>query len=452
MLRITDKQKAVVVFLENESHVHQLIESSVFISESFVQVSPLSVPSMRITVSGVLPFIPNELLENELRRFGKFASGLKTISLGCKDPKLKHVKPLRRQVFMFLDSPAQTLEVSFRVTYSEGVYMVYASSRHMRCFECGDVGHKRFACPHKRQMDVAADAAPGPAAADVTSPTRLAAGGGLKVDCGGVAAETRGTSSHCKDVTEEKQQLVAAENVISVKSAAVEAQSHPAGQVEEIASTSVVCSGQAVANSKISGEEDMSESVSVGDFSSRNPELYSLEEINEFLDETFKKSVKMSDCFDDTDKFIKSVGILKRLVGFDLLDEKKRFRLKKHITTHNKAAKSRPGSERNQEVIMHDHKVVSSLHCSLLVSACLFLFSDLFMPSLKIGSLNINGGRDRHKRALISEVSTQKRADVLFLQETLTTAADKTDWGLWWEGPHFLSHGTNFSAGVAILF
>ncbi|KAJ3614016.1 hypothetical protein NHX12_017593, partial [Muraenolepis orangiensis] len=44
-----------------------------------VQVSPLSVPSTRVTVSGVPPFIPNELLEVELRRFGKFASGFKTL-------------------------------------------------------------------------------------------------------------------------------------------------------------------------------------------------------------------------------------------------------------------------------------------------------------------------------------------------------------------------------------
>lgn len=66
-------------------------------------------------------------------------------------------------------------------------------------------------------------------------------------------------------------------------------------------------------------------------------DLYSLEDINHFLDVTFKKSVKVSDYFSDTDKSIKSVDMLKRLVSFDLLNEKKRFRLKKHITTLRKA-------------------------------------------------------------------------------------------------------------------
>ncbi|XP_028438465.1 uncharacterized protein LOC114558600 [Perca flavescens] len=138
-------------------------ESNVTVEEVLLavgeQVSPLSVPSTRITVSGVPPFIPDELLGNELQRFGKFASGFKTVTLGCKDPKLRHVQSLRRQVFMFLDSPTQTLEVSFRVKHGQGSYMVYASSGQLKCFECGDVGHKRFACPHRQQAPTAGEAA-----------------------------------------------------------------------------------------------------------------------------------------------------------------------------------------------------------------------------------------------------------------------------------------------------
>lgn len=61
-------------------------------------------------------------------------------------------------------------------------------------------------------------------------------------------------------------------------------------------------------------------------------DLYSLEDVSHFLDATFKKSIKVGDYFSDTDKFIKSVDMLKRQVGFDLLEEKKHFCLRKHIT------------------------------------------------------------------------------------------------------------------------
>ena len=46
----------------------------------------------------------------------------------------------------------------------------------------------------------------------------------------------------------------------------------------------------------------------------------------------------------------------------------------------------------------------------------------------------------------------QKRLDIVFLQETHSDKDNEIDWGLWWKGQYVLSHGTNFSAGVAILF
>ncbi len=53
----------------------------------------------------------------------------------------------RRQVAMFLNQP--DLDVSFRVSYEGKTYIVYASTGSLKCFDCGYVGHKRSACPHK---------------------------------------------------------------------------------------------------------------------------------------------------------------------------------------------------------------------------------------------------------------------------------------------------------------
>ena len=356
--------KAVVVFVNEELLVHQLVQSGVFIRDLFVQVSPLSVPSTRITVSGVPPFIPNEALENELRRFGKFASGFKTVSLGCKDPKLKHVQSLRRQVFMFLDSPTQTLEVSFRVKYGEGSYMVYASSGQLKCFECGDVGHKRFACPHKqRGAGSSADATSGSARANASSVTAGAdaadaAGGSAQTEAAaeqGVVHDEPATGeagsdnvSDCNEnvrsnVNEEQQVSVAAESLSSsqsVEEAACGSADRPHTESVNTYEEQGVISSQA----SCEGEEGMeygSDLESVSDTASlceanRNMDLYSLEDINNFLDATYKKSCNVGDFFSNTDKFIKSVSMLQRLVGFDMLDEKKRFRLKKHVTNLRK--------------------------------------------------------------------------------------------------------------------
>ena len=73
------------------------------------------------------------------------------------------------------------------------------------------------------------------------------------------------------------------------------------------------------------------------------------------------------------------------------------------------------------------------------------------MDKLNIGILNINGGRDHNKRLLVSQMVSQKKLDIIFLQETHSDINNEVDWGLWWRGHYTLSHGTNLSAGVAIL-
>ena len=87
-----------------------------------------------------------------------------------------------------------------------------------------------------------------------------------------------------------------------------------------------------------------------------------------------------------------------------------------------------------------------------LTFLALFPSFNLLMKGLRVGSLNINGGRDRVKRALVMETFQLKRLDIIFLQETHTDLNNESEWGIWWEGQLCLSHGTNVSAGVAVLF
>ncbi|KAK3568567.1 hypothetical protein QTP86_008765, partial [Hemibagrus guttatus] len=139
----------MVVFVTEESHVSHLTNVGIVVSGEFVLVSPLIAPTVRVTVSNVPLFIPNGEIERGLTRYGKLASAVRTVPLGCKNGALKHVMSFRRHVFMFLNE--QELDMLFRVGYEGRTYMVYASTGNMKCFECGDVGHKRLACPHKAQ-------------------------------------------------------------------------------------------------------------------------------------------------------------------------------------------------------------------------------------------------------------------------------------------------------------
>ncbi|KAK0148201.1 Transposon TX1 uncharacterized protein [Merluccius polli] len=424
--------KGVVVFVKEERLVADLLASGVTLNGLCPRSrSPLpGSPSL---------FIPNEALEQELQRFRKMASGFKTVGLGCKSDKLKHVQSFRRHVHMFLTCPSQTLDVSFRVRHGEGNYMVYASSGSMKCFECGDVGHRRAACPHRpvgrctqtaavagdevaavaaakrrsgpapptesgggqasgRQMEVqAAETAPETAAVDssaVDSSAVLEERPGATEDTeevqtageeirggdsgGGQAAEAdqsqaagvevrRGESGGTRTVGEDEEGTEEQTAAVG-SSAALEEGPEASGEVqtagEEVRgghssrgqaaesdqsqAAGVEVRGEESGGTRSVGEDEEgmecdsdSDCVSVADSQSLGGDMYTLEEINNFLDETFGRSVKITDYFPDPDKFMKTVTALQKMVGVDILDEKKRFRLKKHMTAIRKTKKGR---------------------------------------------------------------------------------------------------------------
>lgn len=139
--------KALVVFVKDARLVNELVEGGIWVREIFVPVSPLFTPATKVTISNVPPFVSNESISKELSRFGKFATEIRLIPLGCKNAALKHVLSFRRQMLMFLNSADKTLEVSFRVPHGDSSYMVDASTDSLKCFQCGSARHKRFECP-----------------------------------------------------------------------------------------------------------------------------------------------------------------------------------------------------------------------------------------------------------------------------------------------------------------
>ena len=74
------------------------------------------------------------------------------------------------------------------------------------------------------------------------------------------------------------------------------------------------------------------------------------------------------------------------------------------------------------------------------------------MPSLRVGTFNANGLGNPKKRDLVLNWLKSKREDIIFLQETHTTASTEKVWSRSWEGEIIFNHGTSNTTGVAILF
>ncbi|TWW64217.1 hypothetical protein D4764_03G0012250 [Takifugu flavidus] len=108
-----------------------------------VQVTPLTQPAARITLSNVPPCVSDEFLARELSRHGKLVS------------------PIRK-----LLSGAEEFNYRFVVRVDDFDYILFATFSALKCFNCGEEGHLARVCPSRPVPDapVAESAAPDPAA------------------------------------------------------------------------------------------------------------------------------------------------------------------------------------------------------------------------------------------------------------------------------------------------
>lgn len=353
--------QAVVVFLKEPNLVNRLIVSGLTVKDAFVQLSPLYTLTTKVTVSNIPPFVSNDVVQRELVRFGKIVSPFKTVALGCKHPALKHVASFRRYVYMVLESPENTLDINFRVKHEGRLYMVYATTGSIRCFECGDIGHKRLTCPHKKtgaENAVGSEDGVANKSADLVDAAQdeavpLAEVSDANSDVALMAVDTENNVDVAKVVPKSSVNgLVSVVNTDEVASTSGTKQLESANDGNEEISYLGVLNNEDV-EEELSDDTESQVSMCENDGSSQGlafnasqvdfsggfnkDSLYNLEQINSFLDETYGKQININDFFPDIDKFVQSVMFYQRTVGVDELSEKKRFRLKKHLTTIRKS-------------------------------------------------------------------------------------------------------------------
>jgi hypothetical protein len=137
-------------------------------------------------------------------------------------------------------------------------------------------------------------------------------------------------------------------------------------------------------------EEDQEKDMDISDIpvdmiAAGDDSICNLDEVNGFLYQAFGKSVKLV-VFFDVDTFVRSAVVSQKTVGLDHLNVKKHFRLRECVTVVT-AAK---GNGKRGKVTLW---------------FLLFFLSLFYMDILRVGTLNMNGGRDRNQRAWVLEVT-----------------------------------------------
>ncbi|TWW61078.1 Transposon TX1 uncharacterized 149 kDa protein ORF 2 [Takifugu flavidus] len=148
--------RAVVLFLEKVEQVNKLVETGITVGRQFVQVTPVTQPVVRITLSNVPPVISDEFLVRELSRHGKVVFPIRKMLLGCKSPLLRHVVSNRRQVHMILNNRAEEFNYRFIVQVDDFDSTLFATSSALKCFNCGEEGHLARVCQSRVVLDAPA--------------------------------------------------------------------------------------------------------------------------------------------------------------------------------------------------------------------------------------------------------------------------------------------------------
>ncbi|KAL6459477.1 hypothetical protein MHYP_G00329490 [Metynnis hypsauchen] len=261
---------------------------------------------------------------------------VRMIPLNCKSSALQHVLSFRRRVLMFLNEPA--LDISFRVSYEGRSYMLYASTGSMRCFECGDVGHERLICPHRaRVSEEAGPGSSGDEGRQVSVEQSAGPGEGTEERPASAAAADISVSDSVSEVGAhgvDTERLDGSRASSEAHEGEGGSETAPSAQVETV-STGDAAVGESVVSVDMPVTQEEEEEEAFSDIASQAREdqpLYSVQEINAFLDETFGKVVEMTDFFPDVERFVASVAKIRKTANFDDLSKQKRFRLKKILT------------------------------------------------------------------------------------------------------------------------
>ena len=135
----------IAVYLRNKDTVAAACQAGLSHKGSFIEITPLVLPSTKVILSNVFPELPNAILEKQISTFGKIVSKIHPITLGFKEKNLAHITSFRRQVqVMFNPNVTPPSHIDF--AYEGSSYRVFISTEAARCFTCNEVGHMSRDC------------------------------------------------------------------------------------------------------------------------------------------------------------------------------------------------------------------------------------------------------------------------------------------------------------------
>lgn len=142
----------ICIYLSNVEHVNNVVENHniVKIGDHELSIRRLITPARRIILSNVDPAIPEQLLEEEMRKTGiELVSRITHLRASYISEAYTHIMSFRRQFYM---KPNDSLELppSILINHNDTTFRIFLSYDEITCFLCKSKGHIAKQCPITR--------------------------------------------------------------------------------------------------------------------------------------------------------------------------------------------------------------------------------------------------------------------------------------------------------------
>lgn len=134
-----------VVFFTSEKYAETIIQNGLVVAGIYVTALPVTVRPTRVLVSNITPIIPDKVIVDFLKNYGRVTSPLRPVPINSNEQeKFAHILSARREIYVQIEKNF-VIPSKIRIIHENNpTYITFETD--VKCFKCQNSGHVASNC------------------------------------------------------------------------------------------------------------------------------------------------------------------------------------------------------------------------------------------------------------------------------------------------------------------